>query len=289
MKKTCLLQKKYLLLLFVLMLQSFLTAQVAIPEDFCISRDELKLFNLINNYRRGHNLEAIPMSKNLCFVARLHVDDLVHNHPDEGNCNLHSWSDQSNWTGCCYGSDPDNNTCMTSKPRELTTYQGKGFEIAFWESLDAVPEIVLDLWIGSKASDDLLLNRNTWAEQPWKAMGVGMMKGYAVAWFGHESDEENAVKICDTIQTDKPLFDRVVPVYETTSVRYYLIISSFNERSQAEKELNALRKRGFRNPSIVPSAKNFRVSLGNYATREEALEAKKSLGEKYAKAWVLKQ
>lgn len=264
-------------------------AQVTIPEDFCISDTELKLFNLINNYRKEQNLAATPMSRSLCFVARLHVNDLFHNRPDVGNCNLHSWSDKGNWTECCYGRDPSNSTCMTSKPGELTSYTGKGYEVAFWESLDAVPEIVLDLWISSKASNDLMLNLDTWKDKPWKAMGIGMYHGYAVAWFGDEEDANKGVKICDSAHQPEPLLERVLPMRESSGVRYYLIISSFKERSQAEKEIKALRDRGFRNPSVVPASDNFRVALGDYDTREQALEAKKKLGAKYDKAWVLKQ
>lgn len=277
----------FLLLLFGVLQQA--KPQPLIPEEFCISNTELKLFSLINNYRREKSLDAIPMSKSLCFVARLHVNDLFHNRPDVGDCNLHSWSDKGTWTECCYGRDPSNSSCMTSKPYELTSYAGKGYEVAFWESLDAIPEIVLDLWISSKASNDLILNRDTWLDKPWKAMGVGMYKGYAVAWFGDVLDPEQGVKICDSIQQSEQLLERVLPVRETTDAKYYLIISSFKERSQADKEVSALRARGFRNPSVVPASDNFRVALGDYPTREQAVEAKKKLGAKYEKAWVLKQ
>lgn len=282
--------KIVLLLLFgLLLIQPQGKSQVVIPENFCISETELKLFNLINNYRREKNLAAIPMSKNLCFVARLHVNDLFHNRPDTANCNLHSWSSKGAWTECCYGRDPANSSCMTSKPIELTTYAGKGYEIAFWESLDAIPEIVLDLWINSDASNDLILNSNTWKDKPWKALGIGIQGGYAVAWFGDLEDDEKGVKICDSAQPSHQLLERVIPVRETTESTYYLIFSSFKDRGQAEKEVQALRGRGFRNPSVVPSGDNFRVALGDYPSREQALEAKKKLGARYEKAWVLKQ
>lgn len=262
----------------------------AIPEDFCISDTELKLYNLINDFRRSNNLSAIPLSRSLSYVARLHVNDLHYNRPDTAHCNLHSWSDKGIWAECCYGRDIFNNTCMTSKPRELTGYKGNGYEIAFWENLDAVPEIVLDLWTAEPASYNLILNSGQWNEMNWKALGVGMQSGYAVAWFGMDEDPEKGVKICDTIQPAAQLLERVIPVRETPAeARYYLIISSFKERSLAEREVNQLRSRGFRTPSVVVSGDNFRVSLGTYSTREEALQAKSTLSERYQAAWLFKQ
>lgn len=286
--------------LFLLFLLSGLQAkpQVAIPADFCISDAELKLFNLINNYRKEQKLPAVSMSKNLCFVAKLHVNDLQTNRPDVGNCNLHSWSDQGSWTECCYGRDPSNSTCMTSKPAELTSYEGKGYEIAFWESLDAVPEVVLDTWLSSTASKDLIVNSGTWKNSTWKALGVGIYKGYAVAWFGEEEDSDKSVKVCDADQPQEQLLLRVIPMRDSSGpavaagakgVKYYLIISSFKEKSQAETEVKTLKGRGFKNPSVVTSEGNFRVALGEYDTREQALQAKKKLGERYQAAWVLKQ
>lgn len=261
-----------------------------IPEDFCISETELKLYNLINDFRRSNDLPAIPLSPSLSYVARLHVNDLYYHRPDTAHCNLHSWSDKGIWAECCYGRDIFNNTCMTSKPRELTTYKGKGYEIAFWENLDAVPEIVLDLWMNELASRNLILNVGAWGEMNWKALGVGIQSGYAVAWFGMDEDPEKGVKICDTIQPAAQLLERVLPVHETPAeVRYYLIISSFKERSLAENEVRNLRSRGFRTPSVVVAGDNFRVSLGTYSSREEALRAKSTLSERYQAAWLFKQ
>ncbi len=284
------------LLLVIYGLQAY--PQAGLKGEFCISEAELKLFNLINNYRKEQKLPAVSMSKNLCYVAKLHVNDLHTNRPDVGNCNLHSWSDQGTWTECCYGRDPSNSTCMTSKPAELTSYEGKGFEIAFWESLDAIPEVVLETWLSSAASRDLIINSGTWKNSTWKALGIGIYKGYAVAWFGEAEDPDKTVKICDNDQPQEPLLQRVVPMRDSSGpapsatekgVKYYLIISSFKEKTQAETEVKTLKGRGFKNPSVVPSEGNFRVALGEYTTREQALEAKKKLGERYQSAWVLKQ
>lgn len=269
-----------------------LFSQDQIPEDFCISGDELKLYNLINKYRQQNGLDEIALSKNLCYVAKLHVSDLNYNRPDTAECNLHSWSDQGHWAECCYGRKKFNNTCMTSKPRELTDYPGMGYEIAFWESVDAVPEIVLDLWKSASASDDLILNHDIWKDKSWNAFGVGMLGGYAVVWFGAEPDEEQGVKVCATGKMAGRLIDKVKPAADHSNPqgnRYYLIISSFNDEATAQAEVNKYKSRGFRNPSVVSSGDNYRVSLGNYPSQEKALNAKNSLGDRYKNAWILKE
>ncbi len=267
-----------------------LPAQHVIPEDFCITTAELKLYNLVNKYRQENKLPEIPLSKNLCYVAKLHVNDLNYNRPDTAGCNLHSWSDQGDWTECCYGRDVVNHTCMISKPKELTTYPGNGYEIAFWESVDAIPGIVLDLWKSSEASNELILNRGQWKDKSWKAFGVGMLKGYAVVWFGAEPDGNEGVKICNTDQVAGKLLDKIkVTEKAKNGPQYFLIIASFKDRKSAQVEVNKYKARGFRTPSVVQSGENYRVSLGTYSTHEEAVAAKKSLDEKYQKAWILKQ
>ncbi|OQX81815.1 MAG: hypothetical protein B6D64_01670 [Bacteroidetes bacterium 4484_276] len=280
-------------LIMFLFIPGFLKAQHNIPDDFCVNFEELKLYNLVNAYRKQNGLDDIPLSKNLCYVAKLHVNDLHFNRPDTANCNLHSWSDKGDWLECCYGPDIYNNTCMTSKPKELTTYPGLGYEIAFWESVDAMPEIVIDLWKSSEASNDMILNRANWKDMSWKAFGVGVLKGYAVVWFGAGADAEEGVKICNTDEIAGKLQKTVLegPDIEnnTSGIKYYLIISSWKDMARAKAEVKKFKSRGFRNPSVLKSGDNYRVSLGTYPTKEKAVKAKSSLSEKYKEAWILKQ
>lgn len=279
--------------LLFLLLPGVVKGQHDIPEDFCINFDELKVYNLVNAYRKQNGLAEIPLSKNLCYVAKLHVNDLNYNRPDTSNCNLHSWSDNGDWLECCYGPDIFNNTCMTSKPKELTSYPGKGYEIAFWESVDAMPEIVLDLWKSSAASNDLMLNRANWKDKSWNAFGVGILNGYAVVWFGTEADVEEGVKICNTDEVAGKLQKIVVEGADTeqnsSGVKYYLIISSWNDMATANAEVTKYKSRGFRSPSVLQSGDKYRVALGTYPNKEKAINARKSLSEKYKDAWILKQ
>lgn len=151
--------------------------------------EELKLYSLIMQYRRQLDLPDIPLSKSLTYVANLHVHDLMQHGPDVGDCNSHSWSNKGNWSACCYTSDHAEAKCMWSKPRELTRYQGNGYEIASWSSagIDAIS--ALEIWKGSYHHDQVIINQGPWTKK-WNAIGIGLYKNYAVVWFGREEDPE---------------------------------------------------------------------------------------------------
>ena len=95
-----------------------------------LTGEERKLYNIIMQYRKEIGLPDIPLSTSLTCVAQTHVKDLANNKPDIGNCNVHSWSSNGTWTPCCYTPDHAQAKFMWSKPRELKTYEGNGFEIA---------------------------------------------------------------------------------------------------------------------------------------------------------------
>lgn len=148
------------------------------------------LATLINDYRVEQGLAAIPLSASLTQVAEAHVNDLEENNPDTGDCTLHSWSENGDWTTCCYTADNAEAECMWMKPEEITggVYASEGYEIAALHTSSMNPERALDLWQSSDAHHDVILNRDDWAAVEWKAMGVGISAHYAVAWFGTEDD-----------------------------------------------------------------------------------------------------
>lgn len=159
-------------------------------ENFAIAdAEERKLYSLIMQYRRQLDLPDIPLSTSLTYVANLHVHDLMQHGPDAGDCNSHSWSNKGNWSACCYTSDHAEAKCMWSKPRELTRYQGNGYEIASWSSagIDAIS--ALEIWKGSYHHNHVIINQGPWTKK-WNAIGIGLYKNYAVVWFGREEDPE---------------------------------------------------------------------------------------------------
>ena len=142
--------------------QITLFAQKELPADFCISVEESELFNLINDYRKAMKLPAIPMSKSLSFTANKHIQDLIQNKPDTSTCNLHSWSNKGSWTPCCYQKEKDDKLCMKSKPTEITMYPGTAYEIIYWESKEATPDMAFNQWREISASQSVIINTDKW-------------------------------------------------------------------------------------------------------------------------------
>src|SRR4028119_1164176 len=92
------------------------------PQD-ALESEEVKLINLINQYRAENGLPPIPKSKALTTVANRHVQDLAEN---VGTL-THGWSDAPY--------DSSNNATwpnMWKAPQRLNTgYLGNGYENAF--------------------------------------------------------------------------------------------------------------------------------------------------------------
>ncbi len=77
---------------------------------------------------------------------------------------------------------------MWQKPKELTVYPGNGYENAAGGGDSITPQQAVDLWKGSSAHKDVMLNEGIWEDYPWGAVGAGLYQGYAVLWFGVEPD-----------------------------------------------------------------------------------------------------
>ncbi len=157
-----------------------------------LTDEEKKLYNIIMEYRKENGLPIIPISTSLTFVAQTHVKDLVNNKPDIGNCNTHSWSSNGNWTACCYTPDHAQSGCMWSKPRELTSYKGNGYEIACGSNICCsdfimTADYALQSWKKSPGHNAVIINQGSWNDK-WNAIGIGLNKGFAVVWFGKEFD-----------------------------------------------------------------------------------------------------
>ena len=168
----------------------------------CLSANELKLFELLTAYRKEKGLPYIPLSTSLCYVAQTHAQDLFVNKPNKNNCNLHSWSSNGKWSACCYTPDHKQATCMWNKPRELTNYGGDGYEIAFNTvhsddaNYTATAEEALKGWQQSQGHNEVITNKSIWKTTTWKAIGIGIYKGYAVVWFGSDTDAAGVPSGC---------------------------------------------------------------------------------------------
>lgn len=169
------------------------TKQVGDIMDYLV-----ELAELINDYRKKNGLPEIPISSSLTAVALKHVIDLNTYHPEK-KCgkkgNLHSWSNNGNWKGkygkgswkgCCYPDDHSNAACMWEKPKEITNYPDKGYELAHWESGTVTAKSALASWKSSPLHNDVILNKGMWSNRTWKALGAAHSGSYACTWFGEK-------------------------------------------------------------------------------------------------------
>ncbi|MEG5052775.1 MULTISPECIES: CAP domain-containing protein [unclassified Microcoleus] len=151
-----------------------------------LERQEMSLYNLVNQYRAQYGLPPIPLSRSLSYVAQSHVRDLYNFNPD--NCGgLHC---AHGWSNCAYdANNRETLPCMWEAPRRLgTPYPGNGYEILSGSSSGTIsPELALGFWQSSSAHNAVILNQGMWRES-WNAMGVGIYRGYAAVWFGREPD-----------------------------------------------------------------------------------------------------
>ncbi|HYF70755.1 MAG TPA: CAP domain-containing protein [Ohtaekwangia sp.] len=190
--------KSFVLGLLVLIFSVSPETEVAVAEEVCLSKEELKLYKLIMDYRKKNNLEAIPISSKLTKVAKVHARDLVDHYSFDptNKCNPHSWSKKGKWSGCCYTSDHKEAECMWNKPKEIAGYNGSGYEIAYYSSAGANAEEGLEGWKASPGHNPLLINTGIWDKLKWNAIGIGIYKEYGLVWFGEAADS-TIIKTCD--------------------------------------------------------------------------------------------
>ena len=143
--------------------------------------EEIRLHQLINDYRARQGLPSILYSASLSLVANRHARDLEENVHQL----THSFSD-------CYYNEQNVNTftCMWQAPQRLKTqYPGRGFELSYYIGTGAaVADDVLASWQKDPYVNSLLVNQGPWAQTHWNAIGLGVYQGYALVWLGAESD-----------------------------------------------------------------------------------------------------
>jgi hypothetical protein len=281
--------KKYFLFAILLFIAARAICQVP---DICLTKEEYRLYSMINEYRTQKGLDIIPISKSLCYVAKIHARDLFINHPDTSFCSLNSWSDKGKWTACCHSKYAPNPSCIVNKPAELTKYTGEGHELSYWDSEQPNPDTVFNFWISIDQAREVLLNQKKWSYFNWKALGVGLYKGYACVWVGEVIDIEPEPTLC----IDAPGSDNLVlPVKEgpkdavsSPTGRFYIIFGSFNSLQDALNVVEKYREDGFYLAKVVIKDGNYRVSLSDHASQQEALNARKILGDEFKEAWITK-
>jgi hypothetical protein len=185
----------------VLFLTLSLIGPVLMPTpsvEVCVSAEEAKLYRLIMTYRKSKGLKEIPISPALTQVAQAHVRDLEKYFDLENRdvCNPHSWSSKGKWKSCCYTNDHTQAECMWKKPKEIAGFEGHGYEIAYFNTLEATASEGLEGWKRSNAHNPVIINQGQWKQVTWNSIGVGIYGKYGVVWFAAEPDVKAVMKVC---------------------------------------------------------------------------------------------
>ena len=319
-KKYCYTKTVFLLSLLCFVFSLSASAQqVPIPEEVCMNGFEQQLYALIDTYRGENEAHKIEVSKKLTFVAKLHARDLYHNRIDKDSCSMQSWSDKGFWNACCF-SERDNSkqSCMWDKPKEITGYEGKAYEVIY--NGGSEPKRIMELWKGSSFYSDILKNSGRYADKDWAAVGIGQYKNVTVVWFGEIEDEDKDVQSCSgaepeydlkngTLSTSTQVADNgnndvttLTGDDENTdadagstssntgleSGKFYLIYGSYSTQEYADAAVRQLSGQ-FPQARVITTndSDRYRIALYEYTSKEEARDAQNKLDYTYVGAWVL--
>lgn len=292
---------RFVILSVILLSSITLTAQdpsAILLKDHCATPEEVALYDLIAAFRKEKNLPPVPFSKSLSYVARVHLMDLTAHRPDFAGCNPHSWSDKGKWKSCCYSRDEKRIACMTEKPKELTNYKAKAWEIIYEAGEPAVAADAFDLWKEISLTRDYFSNEGKWAK-PWKAIGIAVYGDYASVWFGEGDDPEKIYTLCGSDSAfNQPMLPEVVQTKQEAVqpkdipaeplTNYAIITGSLNSLEKANREVARLRDLGYSKARLIPSGNNFRISISEYPTEAEASKNLRDFQTIYPGAWILK-
>jgi cell division septation protein DedD len=209
---------------------------------FKSTSQELILYNLINDMRLKAGLAAIPQSEGLGCVAKTHIHDIIRSQPLSNGCDLKSWSDKGKWTSCCQPRGKSAMDCMKQKPAEIIGYEGNGYELIYWSEEIATPSDAIASWQSIQASTDMILNKGKWKAYAWKALGVGIVDGMAVLWFGDRSEKPKIVETNNEIaeHLKEPQVNHTTQIEsEAKKDIAKVVVSTDNEDVKQSKKITA--------------------------------------------------
>ncbi|MBV6413763.1 MAG: CAP domain-containing protein [Xanthomonadales bacterium] len=172
----------------------------------CLNAEEAALVQQVNAYRQQNGRAALPASWWLSTTGQWHAWDLTVNAPYGGACNLHSWSGArpTLWQAVCYTADHAQAAQMWAKPRQISQgtppgnpiYTGNGYENAAQAGSQITAAVALALWQASPAHREVILQQGVWAGINFRGLGVGIVGGHAVLWFGDGVDPSGTMPSC---------------------------------------------------------------------------------------------
>ena len=277
------------ILAFLLILFNTLSvmSQKKVPDDYCISINEMKLYKSINDLRTDYDKPVLKLSSSLSYVAKLHVNDLLNNHPDTSICGLSSWSDNGEWRACCYNSYVLDEDCMWDKPKELTSYPYRAYELVTYFEDEFTNDSIIKIWSGTRQVIDMILTRGKYEQKKWICFGVGINDHYVSVWFGQRADKAPIPAVCDT--TYNVMNSDSTTAFIDSEGYFYLIYGSFENITDAKEALKRYKKNRFPEAGILSKDNLNRIYLGKFDNLKAAMYAKQNLPYTYREAWILKE
>lgn len=268
-------------------------------KQYCLTESELWFAENINALRAEHGLSALPYSLSLTIVAKTHVEDLSHNRPDTSFCSTASWSDKGSWTPCCYNKFITERECMWNKPKELTKYRYRGYELSYYQDYPIDIRELFQLWKTTPEVIDMIVCRGKYKTFKWKTMGLCIGENYMSVWFGQVADAAGKPDFCksDSDYVDIDTLNHNVEMQITQSdsitlvpnekIGFYVIIASSPIKDDALKIKANEEKKCSCKMILIEKDGKYRVAIDGYHTIEEAREKKKVYSQTYHDCWIM--
>lgn len=256
-------------------------------EELCLSQQESELVDIINGFRTENGMPEVKISRSLCYVADVHAKDLYFFYDERSGGSMHSWSDKGRWNACLYQNPKTDGRCMHNKPSELTSYQGLGFELVYWDNTRNESQNAFKTWLETNDNRNLLLNEGKYVAFDWNAVGVRVFKGYVVVWFGTTSDDANPMYVCGEMPVvSNDTIDSAEAKAEDHKL-YYVVVASYHTPKDAERDKIRWEKRFFEPLKIVENNGKHRLAVGAYNDNAAAEKALARIKKQVKDAWII--
>lgn len=267
--------------------------------EYCLTESELWFAENINALRSEHGLTPLPYSLSLTIVAKTHVEDLSHNHPDTSFCSTASWSDKGSWTPCCYNKFIAERDCMWNKPKELTKYRYRGYELSYYQDYTIDIRELFQLWKNTPEVVDMIVCKGKYKTFNWKTMGLCIGDNYVSVWFGQVADGAGKPDYCkpdsnysdiDTlshnVETEASSADSIASIHNDKA-SFYVIIASSTNKEEALKMRATEENKCSCKLLLIEKDNKYRVAIEGCQTIEEAREKKKIYSSTYHDCWIM--
>jgi hypothetical protein len=182
------------------------------------------------------------------------------------------------------------------KPRELTKYPSKAYEIVYWENTPLEKDTIIMVWKTEEYFNNFLLNSGKWQGKQWQAIGLAVYENYACAWFGEDPDPEQGITdsrpAVQTKQIADPLpagVEVTAAIQDSVAPVYYIIVKTNLTQEASGKFVDGLKQSGYPDAKVLGKDAKLRISAFESSDRVKATAKLKEIKKVYKDAWLLKK